>query len=255
MKIVQPLLILSIITTLSACASLDDDPTADWSAEKLYQEANDALNSKNYQTAIDYYTSLQARYPFGRYAQQAELEVAYAYYKSYQPDSAIAAADRFIKLHPQNKHVDYAYYLKGLVNFDRTKGYLDFIVPSDPSQNDPTPLLRAFDDFGYLVRNYPHSRYAKDARQRMIYLRNELAEYELNVADYYMRRGAWVAAANRAKYVIERYQGCESMPQALGTMIAAYRKLGLDKLADDATRVLRVNFPQQASELLAAGDE
>lgn len=255
MKTIQCLLILSIFTVLSACASVDDDPTTEWSAEKLYQEANDALNSKSYSTAIDYYTSLEARYPFGHYAQQAELDVAYAYYKSDQPDSAIAAADRFIKLHPQNSHVDYAYYLKGLASFDRTKGYFDFIIPSDPSENDPTPLIRAFDDFGFLIRNFPRSRYAPDARQRMIYVRNELAEYELKVADYYMRRGAWLAAANRAKYVIEHYEGCEDMPQALSTMIAAYRKLGLYRLADDATRVLRLNFPARAPELLVAGDE
>jgi outer membrane protein assembly factor BamD len=254
MKIIHLSLLIAVLAGLAACASLDEDPTEGWSAGKLYEEAKSALDSRNYQTAIDYYTTLEARYPFGHYAQQAQLEQAYAYYKSEQPDSAIAAADRFIKLHPQNQHVDYAYYLKGLAHFSRTKGYLDFIVPSDPSQKDPTPLLRAFDDFGYLVRTYPNSRYAPDAQQRMIYLRNELAEYELGVADYYMRRGAWVAAANRAKYVVEHYQGAASMPEALKTMIAAYRELGLDKLADDAMRILRLNFPARAAELIAAGE-
>lgn len=253
MKIIQLSLLIALLAALGACASVDEDPTDDWSAEQLYDEAKGALDSRNYQTAIEYYTTLEARYPFGHYAQQAQLEQAYAYYKSEQPDSAIAAADRFIKLHPRNAHVDYAYYLKGLASFGRTKGYLDFIVPSDPSAKDPSPLLRAFDDFGFLVRNYPNSRYAPDARQRMIYLRNELAEYELGVADYYMRRGAWIAAANRAKYVVEHYDGAASMPAALDTMIAAYRKLGLDQLADDATRVLQMNFPARADELIAAG--
>jgi outer membrane protein assembly factor BamD len=253
MKILQ-LLSLCLAGTLGACASVDEDPTEDWSAEQLYEEAKNALDRGYYTTAIDHYETLEARYPFGRQAQQAQIESAYAYFKSGQPYAAIAAADRFIKLHPQHAHVDYAYYLKGLASFERTKGFFDFIVPSDPSQNDPTPLLRAFDDFGFLVRTYPDSRYAKDSRQRMIYLRNELAEYELNVADYYIRRGAWVAAANRAKYVIEHYQGAESMSRALTTMIGAYRKLGLDELADDAARVLRANFPGRAPELIAASD-
>ncbi len=252
MKTIQLLMVLWFATGLSACASLKEDPTEGWSAAELYEEAKSTLEARNYLTAIEYYETLEARYPFGTYAQQAQIEAAYAYYKSGQPESAIAAADRFIKLHPQHKDTAYAYYLKGLVSFDRTKGYLDFIVPSDPSDNDPTPLLRAFDDFGLLVRKYPNSRYAEDARQRMIYLRNELAEYELDVAGYYMRRGAWVAAANRAKYIVEFYQNAQVMPQALSTMIAAYRKLGLNDLADDATRILELNFPGRVDELLAA---
>lgn len=242
------------IAALGACASIDDDPTEGWSAGQLYDEARKALDRGYYETAIDYYETLEARYPFGRYAQQAQIEGAYAYYKYNELDSAIAAADRFIKLHPLHEHADYAWYLKGLANFDRTKDYFDFLIDSNPSENDPTPLIRSFDDFGYLVRNYPDSRYVQDARQRMVYLRNELAEYELDVGDYYMRRGAWVAAANRAKYVIEHYQGAESIPTALAMMITAYRKLGLDDLAHDAARVLRVNFPERASELLAVRD-
>lgn len=252
MKTFKLLMISCTMTLLSACASIDEDPTRDWSAEQLYEEAKNALDRGYYETAIDYYETLEARYPFGRYAQQAQIEGAYAYYKYNELDSAIAAADRFIKLHPLHEHADYAWYLKGLANFDRTRDYFDFIIDSNPSENDPTPMIRSFDDFGYLLRNYPGSRYSQDARQRMVYLRNELAEYELDVADYYVRRGAWVAAANRAKYVMEHYQGAESMPAALATMITAYRRLGLDDLAADAARVLRVNFPDRASELLAA---
>jgi outer membrane protein assembly factor BamD len=254
MQTVRLSLSIALLAILSACASLNDDPTKDWSAEKLYEEAKQALDRGYYETAIEYYETLEARFPFGRYAQQAQLDGAYAYYKSIQPDSAIAAADRFIELHPNSPHVAYAYYLKGLASFDRTKGYFDFVIGNNPSENDPTPMLRAFDDFGYLIRNYPHSRYAEDARQRMIYLRNELAEYELDVADYYLRRGAWVAAANRARYVVEHYQGAASVPKALTTMITAYRKLGLHELADDATRILELNFPERANELLAASE-
>jgi outer membrane protein assembly factor BamD len=254
MKIAQLPLLIGLLATLVACASLNEDPIEDWSAEQLYEEAKNALDRGYYETAIDYYETLEARFPFGRYAQQAQLESAYAYYKFNQPDAAIAAADRFIELHPRHEHVPYAWYLKGLANFDRTKGYFDFIIASDPSEHDPTSLLRAFDDFGFLVRNYPNSRYAEDARQRMVYLRNELAEYELDVADYYLRRGAWVAATNRAKYVLEHYQRAESIPKALSMIITAYRKLGLNKLADDATRILKLNFPERAPELLAASD-
>ncbi len=248
------LTITCAMALLGACATVDDDPTQDWSGAKLYEEAKAALDRGYYQTAIEYYETLEARYPFGRYAQQAQIEGAYAYYKFNELDSAIAAADRFIKLHPLDEHADYAWYLKGLANFDRTRDYFDFLMDSNPSENDPTPMIRAFDDFAYLIRNYPDSRYVADARQRMVYLRNELAEYELHVADYYMRRGAWVAAANRGKYVVEHYEGAESMPAALGVMITAYRRLGLNDLAVDATRVLRLNFPERASKLLAARD-
>ncbi len=243
--------LISLIAMLMSCAYFggETDRTKGWSAGKLYAEAKDALDAGNYEQAIELFETLEARYPFGRYAQQAQLEVAYAYYKFEEPDSAIAAADRFIKLHPKNPHVDYAYYLKGLTNFNRGKGFLSNIIPRDPATKDPTPLLNAFEDFGIIVKNYPNSRYADDARIRMVFLRNELAEHELNVADYYMRRGAYVAAANRAKYIIENYQGSTSVPLALKTIIKAYRKLELHDLAEDALKVLRTNYPEQAADL------
>ncbi len=250
-KGLHALIWLSLLSSLMGCAYFggDTDPTKGWSAAKLYAEAKDALDSGNYERAIELFETLEARYPFGRYAQQAQLEVAYAYYKFEEPDSAIAAADRFIKLHPKNPHVDYAHYLKGLVNFNRGKGYMSHIIPRDPSTKDPTPLLNAFEDFGIIAKNYPNSRYADDARKRMVFLRNELAEHELHVADYYMRRGAYIAAANRAKYVLENYQGSTSVPLALKTIIKAYRKLELHDLADDALKVLQTNYPEQAADL------
>jgi outer membrane protein assembly factor BamD len=244
---------ISIVTLalLIGCSAFsgDSDPTKGWSAAKLYAEAKDALDSGDYQKAIDMFETLEARYPFGRYAKQAQLDAAYAYYKFEEPDSAIAAAERFIKLHPKSPHVDYAYYLKGLANFDRGKTIISKVVPRDPSERDPTPMLRAFEDFSVIVKRYPDSRYADDARRRMIYLRNKLAQYELNVADYYMRRGAYVAAINRATYVLENYQGAQAIPQALKTLVRAYRKLGLNDLARDALRVLRANYPKEAAEL------
>lgn len=240
------LLLISLL--LASCASLETDPTAGWSAAKLYAEAKDNLEQANYEQAISYFETLEARYPFGRYAQQAQLEIAYAYYKYDEPDSAIAAADRFIKLNPQHPNVDYAYYLKGLVNFSRGKSFFDRFIPRDPSDMDPEPLEQSFADFSTLVQRFPNSRYAPDARQRTIYLRNALAEYELKVADYYVRRGAWLAVAKRAQYIIEHYQGADSTPRALALMVRAYGELGLTDLENDARRVLQQNYPDYTPE-------
>jgi outer membrane protein assembly factor BamD len=217
------------------------DQTTDWSAAKLYNEAAGQLDAANYQRAIEYYEKLEARFPFGRYAMQGQLDLAYAYYKDEQPEAALAAADRFIKLYPQNPFVDYAYYLKGIVNYNRSVGFIDRFIPTDASQRDPGSALDAFQDFGELVRLFPNSKYAEDARQRMLYLRNNLAKNEVHVARYYMKRGAYVAAANRAQYVIERYQRTSAVEDALEVLIEAYRKLDENQLAADAERVLVMN--------------
>jgi outer membrane protein assembly factor BamD len=235
--------IFSLAFLLSSCAWLESqkDATRDWSAAKLYAEAAAELDDGNYQTAVDYYEKLEARYPFGRYAMQAQLDVAYAYYKAEEPEQAIAAADRFIKLYPQNPYVDYAYYLKGIVNYNRSVGFLDRYIPTDPSQRDPGSALDSFQDFAELVRRFPDSKYTPDARQRMVYLRNNLAKNEIHVARYYMKRGAYVAAANRAAYVIERFQRTSAVEDALEILVDAYKRLGEDKLAADAERVLTIN--------------
>ncbi len=237
------LLVLCLAVIVSGCAWLDKhaDTTQGWDAAKLYAEASDELNSGNYKTAVDYYEKLEARYPFGRYAMQAQLDVAYAQYKADEPELAIAAADRFIKLYPQNPYVDYAYYLKGIVNYNRSVGFLDRYIPTDPSQRDPGSALDAFQDFSELVRRYPNSKYAADARQRMVYLRSNLAKHEVNVARYYMKRGAYMAAANRSTYVIERFQRTSAVEDALEILVQAYTAIGEDKLAEDARRVLVLN--------------
>ena len=209
--------------------------------DRLYSEAAEELDDGNYQTAIEYYQKLEARYPFGRYAMQGQLDVAYAHYRAEEPEQAIAAADRFIKLYPQNPFVDYAYYLKGIVNYNRSVGFIDRFVPTDQSQRDPGSALDAFEDFAELVRRFPDSKYAPDARQRMLYLRSNLAKNEVNVARYYMRRGAYLAAANRAQYVIERFQRTSAVEDALEVMIDAYERLGKEQLATDARRVLELN--------------
>jgi outer membrane protein assembly factor BamD len=228
-----------------ACSLLPEqvDKTKNWSANQLYTAAKEALDDKNYEQAIDYFEKLEARYPFGTYAQQAELEIAYAYYKYDEPESAISAAQRFIKMNPRHPNVDYAWYIMGLTNYNRGKTLIDRILPQDPSQRDTTIMHQAYDDFYQLVKRYPNSKYAGDSRQRLIYLRNNMALYEMHVADYYMRRGAYLAAANRAEYVIDNYERTTSIPDALIMMVRAYRKLGMNELADDALRVLRLNYP------------
>lgn len=236
-------LILCLLLSLSGCAWLKDqeDRTRDWSAAKLYAEAADELDSGNYKEAVELYEKLGARYPFGRYAMQSQLDVAYAHYKSGEPEAALAAADRFIKLYPLNPYVDYAYYLKGIVNYNRSVGFLDRYIPSDPSQRDPGSALESFEDFATLVRRFPDSKYAEDSRQRMVYLRNNLAKNEIHVARYYMKRGAYIAAANRCNHVIERFQRTTAVEDALVILIDAYEHLGEAELAADAERVLTLN--------------
>jgi outer membrane protein assembly factor BamD len=218
-----------------------DEETKGWSAQKFYLEASSALKAGDYEQAIEYYEGLEARYPFGRYAMQAQLDIAYAYYLYDEPDSAIAAADRFIRLHPRSAYVDYAYYLKGIVNFKRSLGFFDRFLPTDPSQRDPGSALSSFKDFSELVRRFPDSKYAEDAQKRLIYLRNNLARYEIHVAGYYMDRKAYLAAANRGVYVVEKFERTPAVKPALEVMIEAYTKLGLDDLASDAQRVLALN--------------
>ena len=239
------LLLLAALLITTGCGLLPEqiDETKDWSANQLYTEAKQKLAEQNYEKAINYFEILEARYPFGRYAQQAQLEIAYAYYKFDEPDLAIAAADRFIKIYPRHANVDYAWYIKGLTNYNRGKTFVDRFLPQDPSERDTYTMRAAYDDFNQLVKSYPNSIYAKDGAQRMIYLRNNMAEYEIHVANYYMRRQAYVAAANRGKYVIENYQRTPSVPDGLVVMVRAYRALGTAELEADALRVLRTNYP------------
>lgn len=244
-------IVLILAGLLGGCGLLPEqiDETKDWSAQRLYSEAKEAMNDADWEKAIDLFEKLEARYPFGRYAQQALLESAYAYYKFDEPESATAAVDRFLKTYPRHPHTDYAYYLRGLVNFNRGDTLVDRFLPRDPAERDAGAARQAFFDFGELVKQFPDSRYAQDAGQRMVFLRGNLARYEMHVADYYMRRGAYVAAANRAKQVIESYQGTPAVPEALEVLVRAYRRLGLEDLAADAERVLQLNYPERAARL------
>ena len=239
-----PLLLLGLLM-LGGCASTLDD-TSKWSAEKLYREARDALDAGDYETAIKHFETLEAKYPFGEYAEQAQLDTAYAYYKFEEADSAIAAADRFIKLHPRHPHVDYAYYLRGLAAASKKDNPLDFIVDIDPSLLDPSSARQAFAYFNQLVQRFPDSRYTPDAVAHMKVLREHLAEHDIHVARYYLKRQAFVAAAKRATHVLETYPRSPAIRDALDILIDAYEGLGIEDLATDARRVRELNFPEVA---------
>ena len=240
---INRLFTLILVLSLTGCSLLPEekDETRDWSAQKFYSEASSALREGNFQTAIKYYELLEARYPFGKYALQSQLDLAYAYYRDGESESALAAADRFMRLNPSHPAVAYALYLKGIVNFNRRLGFLTRFIPTDTSQRDPGAALDSFKDFSELVRRFPESEYAEDARKRMIFLRNNLAKHEIHVARYYMKRSAYVAAARRAASVVEKYQRTPSVKDALEIMIEAYTKLGKDQLAADTRRVLELN--------------
>ena len=239
-------LALFLALCLAGCGLLPDqiDETKGWSASKLYSEAKEKLAEGSYEQAIKFYEKLEARYPYGRYAQQAQLEIAYAYYKDKEPASAIAATERFIKLHPNHPSVDYAYYLRGLANFNDDLGLLGSFAGQDMTERDPKAARDAFVAFKDLVTRYPDSKYAPDSVQRMNYLVNALASNEIHVAKYYMKRGAYVAAANRAQYSLKNYPPAPANEEGLLILVQAYDKLGMIDLRNDAERVLKANFPQ-----------
>jgi outer membrane protein assembly factor BamD len=228
---------------LTGCGSMTADETVGWDANKLYTEAKSLMSKKDYEQAIKMFEKLEARYPYGRYAQQAQLDIAYCYFKSGEPDLAILSADRFIKLHPNHSDVDYAYYLKGLANFNEDLGVLGNISSKDLTQRDPRAAIEAFNAFRELVERFPNSKYVADSKLRMQYLINTLAAHEIHVARYYYKRNAYIAAVNRCQAVIAQYPNAPSHEDALFLLVASYDKLGLDTLRDDTERVLRQNFP------------
>ena len=211
--------------------------------EQMYSTAKDALASENYGKSIRYDQRLIARFPFGPYTEQATLDLAYAQYKVDKQDDAYSTVNRFIKTYPTHKHVDYAYYLRGIINFDRDKGFLDRYANQDMTKRDQGNTLQSFEDLSELITRYPNSRYAPDARQRMIYLRDNLSRAQINVAEFYLQRGAYVAAINRSKQIIERYQRTPAAGDALAVMVLSYKALNQEKLADDTERVLKLNYP------------
>jgi outer membrane protein assembly factor BamD len=238
-------LLVLVTFGLSGCGLLPDeiDETVSWSAGKLYAEAKQAMNDGAYEKAVKYYEKLESRFPYGRFAQQAQLEIAYAYYRQGESASAITACDRFIKLHPNHPSLDNALYLTGLVNFNQDSSILSFTA-QDISERDPKAAKESFDTFKDLITRFPESKYTADARLRMNYLVNALANHEVLVARYYIRRGAYVAAINRAQTCIKTYPESPAIEPALSIMIEAYDKLGIIELRDNTMRILKQNFPE-----------
>lgn len=226
------------------------DETAGWTAERFYSTAHDELVSGNYTRAIKLFETLEARYPYGRHAQQALIEGAYANYRAGETTSAVAAADRFIRTYPNHPSVDYAYYLKGLVHFREDQGLLGYLYETDLSERDPKAMKESFVAFKELAQKFPESRYAEDAQTRMRYLSNALGMYEVHVARYYYNRGAFLAAANRAQASLLAYPAVPANEDALDVLVKSYEKLGLAQLADDSRRILEKTYPQ--SKYLAA---
>jgi outer membrane protein assembly factor BamD len=247
----RPLLVgLSLLLALFGAAGCHHSRTkADLisNPDKLYDDAKRALDNGNYKDAINQYERLEARFPFSNASRQGHLDLMYAYYKNREPDSAVDQADQFIRENPTHPRVDYAYYVKGLVWFERTPNFLERWFRADLSRRPPIDARKSFQAFDTLVQKYPASQYSADARQRMVYLRNRLADYEIHVADYYLSRAAYVGAINRAKYAIENYDGAPAIRHGLEIMVASYNALEMKDLAANAERVLKDNYPTDQS--------
>lgn len=236
------LLIFGGLFALAACSTTD--PADQYTSEAdLYEAAQEQLNRSRWETAISNLQALEENFPFGTYAEQAQLELIYAYYRSGQPEMVAATADRFIRLHPQHRNADYAYYMKGLSSFTEGKGMFERVIPTDLTQRDPGAARESLSHFAQLLSRYPDSIYAPDAKRRMLYLRNLLARYEIHAANYYFKRGAYLAATNRGRYVLENYHRSPAMPDALAVMVQGYHLLDMPELSNQMLEVLKLNYP------------
>jgi outer membrane protein assembly factor BamD len=242
------LITIGIAMLATGCRSHRGDD-AKSGPEVIYARAQKAMKSSSYGEAIKQLEALQSRFPFSEPARQAQLDLIYVYYKSRQTDPAIDAADTFIRENPTNPRVDYAYYMKGLVYFERQANSLERWFNVDLSNRPPVNARKSFEAFDDLIKKYPHSPYVGDARQRMIFMRNRLADFELHVALYYMRRGAFVGAINRAKYCVENFDGAPAVRGSMKVLVDAYRQLGMMDLASDAERVYGDNYPGNMKDI------
>ncbi len=240
--------LIATAVAIGGCSWLPEvkDETGNWSADRLYKEAHDAMIEGNYTRAVKLYESLESRFPYGRFAQQAVLESAYSSYRAGDTPAAVGACDRFIRTFPNHPNVDYAYYLKGLVHFREDQGILGYVYELDLSEREPKGMRESFAAFKELVAKFPESRYAGDSLERMKYLTNSLALYEVKVARYYYNRGANVAAVNRAQGALVDYPRTPASEEALALLVAAYGRLGLTQLQSDSARILEKTFPKSA---------
>jgi outer membrane protein assembly factor BamD len=244
-KKLSVLVVTCALLSVSACGLLPErnDENKNVSASKLYADAQEEMAGGHYEAAIKLFERLESNYPFGTYAAQAQMEIAYAHYKAQDPAEALAAVERFIKLHPNHPNVDYMYYLRGLINFNDQIGFLSFIYSQDPSERDPKATREAFAAFKELVDKFPNSKYAPDSRERMNYLVDAMAKYEVHVANYYYRRGAYLASLNRAQGAVTQFTQSPAREEALFIMIRCYDKLGMPELRDDTQRIFTQNYP------------
>jgi outer membrane protein assembly factor BamD len=238
------LVLVFLTTLLCACTPTTSvEAYKNKTAQEIFTSAEKHLAKEKYDIAVQEFEALDTLYPFGPYAEQGQLDIIYAYYKSGDFASALAAADRYIRLYPRSPNVDYAYYMKGLVNYGRGDNWFQRLFPTDPSQRDLNYMIQSFHDFHELVQRFPDSRYAPDARLRMLYIRNLLAQHELDVAKFYFRRKAYVAAANRAAGLVEMYPQAPQVVPALAIMVESYQALGETQMANDTLQVLVANYP------------
>jgi len=240
-------LIVSASAFLAGCSNDGDNVIQDAGPEALYELGTESMDSGNYPTALAYFQALEARYPFSNVTRQAQLDMVFAYYRNREPESAIDAADEFERENPTHPRVDYCLYMKGLVYFDEDPNFIEKMFRVDMTERPPRDTMLAFSVFQELLRRFPNSQYAPDSRERMIFLRNRLAAYENHVASYYMERGAYVAAINRAKYSLEHFPGAPALENALQIMVDAYSQLGMRDLAVDTQRVLDESFGEFAA--------
>jgi len=248
-------LVLVVMLTLTGCSWMPffgdkedkESKTAGYTETDFYEVIQRNLNARNWRVAIENLQALEAQFPFGTYAEQAQLELMYAHYRTADYDAAISAADRFIRLHPRHPNVDYAFYIKGLSSLAQSRSFFGNFLPTDNTSRDPGAARESFATFTELLSRFPDSAYAADTRKRMIFLRNLLARYEINVANYYFERQAYLAAANRGRYVVENFQQTPSVPDGLAVMAEGYHLLGLHELSADAVRVLAANYPEYPS--------
>ena len=245
-------LLLSLaLTALAACHRNKTVEDAGGPAV-MYEKGYSAMNASNYAGAIQYYKGLESRYPFSPEARQAQLDLIYLYFRSQQPEQAIDAAQQFEKENPTHERIDYCLYMRGRILFEKDPNILEKLFKVDLSMRPPKDTLRSFGIFQELIRRFPNSEYVPDARQRMVYLRNRLARFENYVAQYYVTRGAYVAAINRSKYALEHYPGAPELEKTMQIMITAYEKLGMQDLATDAKRVYAATWGGQQPTQQAA---
>ena len=239
-------IVLAIVLSamLAGCKNDGKDNYSGMSASQIYQQAEENMTTENYAQAVKDYEALESRFPYGEYSDKTQLQLIEAYYKHGDSALALTAADKYIRLNPRSRQVDYALYLKGLITYDQNYNFQFRYLPLDRSARDPSSAQESFDIFKELIERFPNSKYVPDARKRMIFLRGQLASYEIQIVDYYIRRGAYLSAANRATYILVHFEGTSVIPRALAAQVIAYRAMCMESEANDALRTLQANYPE-----------